>query len=436
MKLLIFLCLVFWPKVFAAPLSTHESGGVEHIVLIDSNHPTPPKVIDILQRLELSETHPDVKHIYNNTAFQGFAASMKPHCLSKLSKMTDVSIVEETSNISTASILVPTSGAFNTRGSAPWGLQRISTASSAVGGNAANLDFTYSFANNKLGAGVDIYIIDTGVYTQNAVFDGRARMYWTFNGNTTDNDGHGTHVSGIAAGNILGVASAANIFGVKALDIDGSGSTATVIKAIDITIQCHEARKGTANYTGAVMSLSLASSGKVQSLNQAVNAATKAGVHAVVAAGNNGGDACQISPAGAGGTHGSAIGVGAIDIDSKKASFSNFGECVDVYAPGVNVISSWIGGVNEVKSLSGTSMATPHVTGIVAYAMANSTLAGSPALMKEWVRGTAVRVGREGILLANNGVQALSVISSLPPGNNVTSHGRGQDGQDGDCQDD
>jgi cerevisin len=126
-------------------------------------------------------------------------------------------------------------------------------------------------------------------------------------------------------------------------------------------------------------------------------------VHSVVAAGNDGTNACLASPASAGGSHGPAITVGAIDIDGQRASFSNFGDCVDVYAPGVGVISSWIGGPNMINSLSGTSMATPHVTGIVAYAMVNSTLAGSPSLMKEWVHMNALAMS-DGTLVANNGV--------------------------------
>ena len=111
-------------------------------------------------------------------------------------------------------------------------------------------------------------------------------------------------------------------------------------------------------------------------------------------------------------------------------SFSNFGKCVDVYAPGVDVISAWIDGPNSVKSLTGTSMATPHVTGLVAYAMANSTLAASPVLMKEYISSTALHT-RQGLLIANNGVQA-----TLP---DVPSAGvknkAADDNQDSDCND-
>lgn len=414
-------------RILAAPLQGHETGA-EHIVLINSDHPTPPRVAELLQRLDLHENHPDVKHVYNNSAFSGFAASMNSHCLDLLADMEDVSLVEQSTAINKpSSILIPSSGAFDTRGSAPWGLQRISTASS-VGGDASNLDFTYAFGNSNLGSGVDIYVIDTGVYTQSNIFGGRAIIYWSFDGSKTDTDGHGTHVSGIAAGNVLGVASNANIFGMKALDPSGGGTTSTVIKAIDVTIQCHESRKNNSDYAGAVMSMSLASSERVSSLNQAIDAATKAGVHAVVAAGNDGQDACNISPSSAGGTAGPAITVGAIDIDSQRASFSNFGTCVDVYAPGVDVISAWIDGPNSVKSLTGTSMATPHVTGLVAYAMANSTLANDPALMKAYIASTALR-SRQGLLLANNGVDATLTDIPSAAANNTA------DNQDSDCND-
>ncbi len=242
LKLLIFLCLVFWHRVFAAPISNGDAGAVEHIVIINKDHPTPPRVADVLSRLDLSEDHPNVKHVFNNSAFHGFAASMHSPCIEKLASMLDISVVEPTVGISTTKIIPPQFEPFSTRDSAPWGLQRISTASH-VGGNPGNLDFTYSFGDSQLGANTDIYVIDTGVYTANNVFGGRAKMYWSFDGNMTAIDGHGTHVAGIAGGDVLGVASNANILGMKALNGDGSGSTSDVIKAIDVAIQCHEIRQ-------------------------------------------------------------------------------------------------------------------------------------------------------------------------------------------------
>lgn len=407
MKLLIFLYLLSWSRVFAAPVQTqeHESGGAEHIVIIDSSHPLPPQVHEVLSRLSLNATHPNVVHIYNNSAFQGFSASMKTHCLDQLANMSDVSMVEKATSVRRATVIKrDASLTFDTRPNAPWGLQRISTASS-VGGSAQAMDYTYSFANSELGQGVDMYVVDTGIYTEHNVFAGRASMAWSYDGNMTDSDGHGTHVSGTAAGNTLGVASNANIFGIKALDSEGGGWSSNVIAGIDFAIQQHDNRKNASNFTGSVMSMSLASGSTVQAINIAVSAAVQAGIHTCVAAGNDDQDACQSSPASSGGTNGPAITVGSIGMSAQKSGFSNYGSCVDVYAPGEDVISSWIGGPNMVNSLSGTSMATPHVTGIVAYAMANRTLAQDPGLMKEWVRMMALPLGGN-VSLASNGVQA------------------------------
>ncbi|KXT10915.1 hypothetical protein AC579_3490 [Pseudocercospora musae] len=383
----------------SAATFTHESGGEEHIVIVNKNAPITPQVAEILQRLDLHESHPDVRHIFNNSAFQGFAASMKSHCLDLLANMSDISHVEKTISISHASI--PTT--MDVRTNAPWGLQRISTSSNAKlsTGSPSAMDYTYTYTDSNLGSGSDIYILDTGLYTAHNVFSGRAKMLWSYDNDLSDQDGHGTHVSGTAAGNILGVASNANIFGIKTLSSDGSGWSSNVVAGIDFAIKTHESRSA----KGSVISMSLASSSPVSAINAAVAAAISSGIHVCVAAGNAATDACSSSPASTGGSRGAAITVGAIDITNTPASFSNYGSCVDVYAPGVNVISSWIGAPNLVNSLSGTSMATPHVTGIIAYAMAkNSTLARNPGLMKEWVRMQALSAGN-GVWVANNGVQ-------------------------------
>lgn len=266
------------------------------------------------------------------------------------------------------------------------------------------MDYTYNFVNSDLGKGSDVYIVDTGLYEDHVVFGGRAKQIWSFDKSNEITDGHGTHVAGTAAGETLGVASKANIFGVRTLAGDGSeGWSSNVVAGIDYVLQQHDARKSNADFKGSVLSMSLASSGKVDAIDQALDAAIQAGVHVVVAAGNAGTDACAGSPASAGGTHGPAIVVGSVGITGDMSSFSNHGECVDVYAPGEDIISAWIGAPDVVNVLSGTSMATPHVTGIVAYAMANATLANSPGLMKEWIRMQGLPRG-DGTVLANNGV--------------------------------
>ncbi|KAK4506739.1 hypothetical protein PRZ48_000472 [Zasmidium cellare] len=379
--------------------STHESGGEEHIVIINKNAPVTPQVAEVLKRLDLDEGHSDVRHVFNNSAFQGFAASMKSHCLDLLANMSDVSMVEKAVTVTRADIA---------RHDAPWGLQRIST-SSSFAGSPQDMDYTYTYTSNNLGEGSDVYIIDTGIYTSHNVFNGRASMLWSFDNDLSDKDGHGTHVAGTAAGSILGVASNANIHGIKALDADGGGWSSNVVAAIDYVINRHDARSKHPSpqtpFSGSVISMSLATSSPVSAITAAVEAATAHGIHTIVAAGNSGTDACTSSPASSGGTHGQALTIGAIDISNAPASFSNSGPCVDLYAPGVDIVSSWIGSPNMVNVLSGTSMATPHVTGIVAVAMAgNETLARNPGLMKEWVRMVAVDVG-DGVLVANNGVR-------------------------------
>ncbi|GAB7352681.1 hypothetical protein MBLNU459_g3042t1 [Dothideomycetes sp. NU459] len=337
---------------------------------------------------------------------------MNTHCISILNKLTYVSHVEPASNIVST---------VETRRDAPWGLQRISSLA-AVSEVEDALAYTYTYASSDLGRGADIYILDTGIYTDHFVFGGRAQMGWSYDGNMTDLDGHGTHVAGVAAGAQVGVASNANLIGVKALSGNGSGSSSDIIAGIDYTIKRHAAQRTQPSFVGSALSLSISSGGIISTLNAALLAATNAGIHVIAAAGNVASDACLFSPSDTGGNSGAALVVGSISSDAAISSFSNTGPCVDVYAPGENVISAWppVAGNKDndtVKALSGTSMATPYVTGLVAYAMVNSTLAGSVELMKEWVRMTALSgivVQRQGVvdgdesLLASNGVvQAL-----------------------------
>jgi cerevisin len=370
-------------------------------VIVNKNAPITPQVAEVLRRLDLHESHPDVKYLFNNSAFQGFAASMKSHCLDLLANMTDVSTVEKSVTVSSAGAT-----AYDSRSNAPWGLERISTTSTLSDSRPTAMDYTYTYTDRNLGAGSDIYIVDTGIYTAHNIFGGRAQMIWSYEDDWTDTDGHGTHVSGTAAGAILGVASRASIFGVKSLDGHGGGWSSTVVAGIDAAIQHHDARlRADPSLAGAVISMSLASPGRVDAIAAAVAAAVSAGIHVCAAAGNAHADACDSSPASSGGSHGGAITVGAVDVRAARAKFSNYGDCVDVYAPGVDVVSAWIGAPNMVNSLDGTSMAAPHVTGIIAYAMANNaTLARNPALMKEWIRSVALQL-EDGTLLANNGVR-------------------------------
>ncbi|KAF1821089.1 subtilisin-like protein [Dissoconium aciculare CBS 342.82] len=405
--------------IYAVPdgdVQAHQSGGAEHIVIIDSAHPAPPAVAEVLNRLALDPNHPDVKWIYNNSAFTGFSASMGSHCLGLLANMSDVSTVEKAMTVSSALVMPRQAPQYFSRASAPWGLQSLASPVQPPRGSSisAELGYTYSYTDTSLGAGSDVYILDTGIYTQHNIFGGRAKMAWSFQGdNVADNDGHGTHVAGTAAGSILGIASNANIWGIKGLAGDGSGWSSNVIAGIDFVLKQHEARRGGPDFVGSVLSMSLSSGTVVAAIDSAVAACVNAGIHVCVAAGNEGVDACSASPASSGGANGrGAITVGAVDVNLKHADFSNYGSCVDVYAPGVDVVSSWIGAPNVINVLSGTSMATPHVSGVVAYLMArNPELAASPALMKKWILDNA-RPLADGTLLLTNGAPAAAAASS------------------------
>ncbi|KKY26219.1 putative peptidase s8 s53 subtilisin kexin sedolisin [Diplodia seriata] len=385
--------------------TSHESGGDEFVVLFDSDHPAPPEVEEVLQRLELSSNHSDVVYTFNNSAFRGFTAKMKDHCVEALGSMAEIATVEKKLSIQSQATL--------TREGSPWGLQRISS-SSQVTGNDEELAYTYTYDDAGLGKGVDIYVVDTGINVEHVVFGGRARHGFAandFNGNHTDGAGHGTHVAGTAAGASLGVASGANIIAVKVLDENGGGSSSDTIAGIDWVVTQHDKRKNDADFVGSVLSMSFGTDSVSDSLTNAIKKAVSAGIHASVAAGNKGVDACTSSPANAGGVQGGAVTVGSIGINDTVSSFSNTGSCTDIFAPGENVLSSYIGGTNVVQYLDGTSMACPHVSGIMAYLIAKDETLREPAAMKAHLSTTALTnlvsglvLGDAPKILVNNGI--------------------------------
>ncbi len=412
------------PPADASDSSTaHKSGGEEYVVIFDSSKPEPAHVTEILNRLELSPEHADVHYTFGNSAFRGFAASMKSHCIDLLHNMTEVAAVEKSVQISTVS-----------RDAAPWGLERISS-SGSVRGDPTDMDFTYSAPEDdqNLGAGVDIYVVDTGVNVEHSVFGGRARMGFSFEQDASDGDGHGTHVAGTAAGSVFGVAPGANVIGVKVLGANGAGFTSDTIAGMDFIIRNHDERKSQPGFVGSIMSMSWGlNSGESasipspllpntnfdrpvsDSIAQAIQAAVDSGIHVSVAAGNAGEDSCAFSPASSGGSNGPAVTVGSIGIDDTISSFSNTGACNDIYAPGEDILSAWIDSPKTINVLSGTSMACPHVTGVMATLMVDDPrLAGDPAAMKKFLRETSLRdvvrgrpASGDPMLLLNNGVDA------------------------------
>ncbi|KAI9218635.1 peptidase S8/S53 domain-containing protein [Blastocladiella britannica] len=223
------------------------------------------------------------------------------------------------------------------------------------------LDKVFNFPDNAQGQGVDCYIVDSGIDVNHSDFGGRASMQdFTGEGNG-DSNGHGSHVSGTVAGSTFGIAKKCTLIGMKVFDRSGRGNNNVILRALQqvSTIAKQRGRPG-------VVNMSLGGPGRDSATQRAIQQLTAQGIAVVVAAGNESQDACNVSPA----FIKEAITVGAADPRNDQfASFSNFGSCVDVIAPGVNIPSVAAGTRSGSKNLSGTSMATPHVAGIMAALM-------------------------------------------------------------------
>jgi subtilisin family serine protease len=247
----------------------------------------------------------------------------------------------------------------------PWGLDRIDQ-------RPLPLSRTYTYTRN--GAGVYAYVIDTGLQAGHPDFGGRAQnVYDAFGGSGNDCHGHGTHVGGTIGGATWGVAKAVNLRGMRVLGCTGSGSTSGIISALN-WLRTNAQRPAVAN-----MSLG---GGRSSSLNTAANNLANSGVFLAVAAGNESQNACNVSPASAA----SAYTTAASDRTDLRASFSNYGSCVDGYAPGVAIKSAWLS--NGTRTISGTSMATPHVAGVGALYKSNFGDASS-ATVASWINTNA-----------------------------------------------
>jgi cerevisin len=252
---------------------------------------------------------------------------------------------------------------------APWGLARTSNRDELRLGTMSK--YTY---DTHGGDGVTAYVIDTGINIKHVEFEGRARWGKTIPRNDIDIDGngHGTHCAGTVGSRKYGVAKQTQLVAVKVLGTNGSGTMSDVISGVvwaaedaaaaEAAADKEFAATGSTKHKGSVANMSLGG-GKAQSLDDAIEAAVEVGLHFAVAAGNDNKDACNYSPAAAA----SAITVGASTLRDDRAYFSNWGKCVDVFGPGLGILSTWIGSDTATNTISGTSMASPHVCGLLSY---------------------------------------------------------------------
>lgn len=303
-----------------------------------------------------------------HSALNGFSGHMSEQQARKLAADPRVAYVQQDGVFTTAA----------TQSNPPsWGLDRI---------DQRNQPLSSSYTYNTTASNVKAYIIDTGIRTSHTDFGGRA--VWGTNtsgdGNDSDCNGHGTHVAGTVGGASYGVAKSVQLIAVKVLDCNGSGTTSGVVAGVDWVT----AQKNSNSSQPMVANMSLGGSADT-TLDNAVKNSIAAGVTYAIAAGNGNflgwpQNACNSSPA----RVPEAITVSATDNTDKKASWANYGTCVDLFAPGVNITSSWNSGDTGTNTISGTSMATPHVTGAAALYLANNPSA-SPATVASAINSNA-----------------------------------------------
>lgn len=287
------------------------------------------------------------KYTYKN-ALNGFAAALSAEQVCAFEKRPNIEFIERDQTLSIQ----------DTQPGATWGLDRIDQSARPLSGS-----YDYSTKGN----GVTAYVIDTGIQTKHPDFAGSLLPgFSAIRGGVEDCNGHGTHVAGTIGGVIYGIAKDVKLVPVRVLDCNGSGSNSGVILGVDWV-----RGQALANPSKAVANMSLGG-GVSPALDTAVSNLINSGVTVVVAAGNSNADACNSSPA----RVPNAITVAASDINDSLATFSNKGTCVDIIAPGVNIKSAWLitkRNSSGVNTISGTSMAAPHVAGVVArYLSANS----------------------------------------------------------------
>lgn len=311
------------PSASAAPLLAAAAGrGVEGSYIVVLKEGANPSSVMAVAGVSARYTY--------SAALNGFSATLNHGQLNALRHNPAVEYIEQDQ----------VGGVQVTQSSAPWALDRIDQTSNTLNG-------TYVY--NTTASNVTAYIIDSGIQANHPQFGTRGQNVWNYTGGiVADCNGHGTHVAGSVGGSTYGVAKGVQLRGLRVVDCNGAGSTSAVIAAMD-WVRLNHRKPAVAN-----MSLGYPYSGAV---NTAATNMINAGVFTAVASGNESQNACNVSPASASGT----ITVNASSSSNARASFSNYGGCTDIYAPGVSVRSAWLN--SGTNTISGTSMASPHVAG-------------------------------------------------------------------------
>jgi subtilisin family serine protease len=324
-------------------------------------------------------------------ALNGFSATLNHGQLNALQHNPNVAYIEQDQTVQVSA----------TQTGATWGLDRIDQ-------RDLPLNSTYNYT--PTGAGVHAYIIDTGILLSHTQFTGRIGNGYdavTSGGNANDCQGHGTHVAGTVGGTTYGVAKQVTLHPVRVLNCSGSGSNAGVIAGMDWVANNR--------VLPAVANMSLGG-GASTAVDDAVNRMHNRSVTVVVAAGNENQNACNVSPSRAP----NAITVGSTTSTDARSSFSNYGSCVDVFAPGSNITSAWYSGTSATNTISGTSMASPHVAGVAALYLQGNTSALPSAVANAIITtATTGKVTSAGTGSPNRLVYSLlsGTVTPPPPGN-------------------
>jgi serine protease len=378
------LGLAFCRLAAAQDVQTPENAiPGQYIVVLDDARVTGPEVAQLAQAL--ARQHGGrLLHLYEQ-ALRGFAVALPATAAAAIARNPRVRYVEQDSIMSIVA----------TQPNATWGLDRIDQ-------RDRPLDGSYTYNTNAVN--VDVYVIDTGIRSTHVEFGNRVTNgFYSINDGrgTADCHGHGTHVSATIGGAIYGVAKSVELHPVRVLDCNGSGTTSGVIAGVNWV---------TANHTSpAVANMSLGG-GASTALDDAVRNSIASGVTYAIAAGNSNANACNSSPA----RVAQALTVGSTTSTDARSSFSNFGTCVDIFAPGSSITSAWSTSDTATNTISGTSMASPHVAGVAALYLANNSSALPSAVHSAIVNNASLNK-LTGIGTGSPNRLLYSIFSGAPP---------------------